>query len=344
MNPLEPPAQWLVHMRAALQLATDASAPRGENPRVGCVIVDDSGHVVGTGFHLGAGTAHAEVVALAAAGEQARGATAFVTLEPCRHTGRTGPCTQALIDAGVSRVIIAMLDPTEQAGGGSAELEAAGIEVFSGVLADESRAINAEWDYACRAGRPFVIAKTAMSLDGRVAGSGGVPLAISGPDSLTFAHQCRAEVQAIIVGTGTVLADDPELTIRHGVRIVGDPPLRVVLGGRPVPLNARIRNNAAPTWIAGAISPRAVLTELFVRGVRSVLIEGGPTLLQSFIDEDLVDRYLWFIAPILIGTGPTALAAMDAAVGVTVQSVRVLGEDMCITAEPRRLAPDLFKE
>jgi diaminohydroxyphosphoribosylaminopyrimidine deaminase / 5-amino-6-(5-phosphoribosylamino)uracil reductase len=333
---LEPPAQWLEHMRAALQLATDASAPRGENPRVGCVIVDDSGHVVGTGFHLGAGTAHAEVVALAVAGEQAKGATAFVTLEPCRHFGRTGPCTQALIDAGVSRVVIAMLDPTEQAGGGSAELEAAGIEVFNGVLESESNAINAEWVFANRTRRPFVIAKAAMSLDGRVAGPGGSPLAITGPDSLKFAHARRAEVQAIIVGTGTVLADDPELSIRHGAAIAGEPPLRVVVGGRAVPLNARIRNDAAPTWIAGAMSPQAVLTELFSRGVRSVLMEGGPHLLQSFVDADLVDRFLWFIAPILIGEGPTALKAMEGAVGVNVQSVLMLGEDMCITAEPRR--------
>ncbi len=336
MNHFEPPAQWLAHMRSALLLATDPSAPRGENPRVGCVIVDDSGHVVGTGFHLGAGTAHAEVVALAVAGEQAQGATAFVTVEPCRHSGRTGPCTQALIEAGVSRVVIAMLDPTEQAGGGSAELEAAGIEVFNGVLEAESSAINAEWVFAYRTGRPFVIAKTAMSLDGRVAGPGGSPLAISGPDSLKFAHACRSEVQAILVGTGTVLADDPELSIRHGATIAGEPPLRVVVGGRSVPPNARIRNDAAPTWIAGAMSPQAVLTELFSRGVRSVLIEGGPHLLQSFVDADLVDRFLWFIAPILIGEGPTALNAMEGAVGVNVQSVRMLGEDMCITAEPRR--------
>ena len=141
-------------MNSALQLAIDPSAPRGENPRVGCVLVDSDGHVVGTGCHRGAGTAHAEVVALADAGERARGATAFVTLEPCRHTGRTGPCTQALIEAGVSRVIVAMLDPSEQAGGGTRELEAAGIEVVSGVLEIESNAINAEWVGAIRAGRP----------------------------------------------------------------------------------------------------------------------------------------------------------------------------------------------
>jgi diaminohydroxyphosphoribosylaminopyrimidine deaminase/5-amino-6-(5-phosphoribosylamino)uracil reductase len=133
-----------------------------------------------------------------------------------------------------------------------------------------------------------------------------------------------------------VLADDPELTVRHGVATVNDPPLRVVVGGRAIPLTARIRNDAAPTWIAGDVPPRDVLAQLFARGIRSVLIEGGPTLLQSFVDAELVDRYLWFIAPILIGEGPTALQSMNQALGVTVRSVQLFGEDMCITAEPRR--------
>ena len=133
-----------------------------------------------------------------------------------------------------------------------------------------------------------------------------------------------------------MLADDPELTVRHGVATVNDPPLRVVVGGRAIPLTARIRNDAAPTWIAGDVPPRDVLAQLFARGIRSVLIEGGPTLLQSFVDAELVDRYLWFIAPILIGEGPTALQSMNQALGVTVRSVQLFGEDMCITAEPRR--------
>lgn len=323
-------------MRAALALATDPQALRGENPRVGCVIVDESGLVIGEGFHRGAGTAHAEVVALAQAGTGARGATAVVTLEPCRHTGRTGPCTRALIDAGVGRVVFAQPDPTPEAGGGASELRAAGIDTVSGVLTDEACAINAEWTFAVRAGRPFVTVKTAMSLDGRVAGPGGAPIAITGEQARVRAHRVRSEVQAIVVGTGTVLADDPELTVRHGVDIVGEPPLRVVVGGREVPAGARIRNAAAPTWLAGASSPQEVLAEAYARGVRSVLVEGGPTLIASFMAAGLVDRWLWFIAPVLIGDGPTALATMDSVVGVDVVEVQVLGEDVCITAEPRR--------
>lgn len=323
-------------MRAALALATDPLAPRGENPRVGCVIVDASGTVVGSGFHRGAGTAHAEVVALAQAGAKARGATAVVTLEPCRHTGRTGPCTRALIDAGVGRVVIAQPDPTPEAGGGANELRAAGVDVVSGVLTDEAHAINAEWTFAVGAGRPFVTVKTAMSLDGRVAGPGGAPIAITGEQARLRAHQVRSEVQAIVVGTGTVLADDPELTVRHGVGIVGEPPLRVVVGGRAVPADARIRNAAAPTWLAGALAPQDLLAALYARRVRSVLVEGGPTLVASFMEAGLVDRWLWFIAPVLIGDGPTALATMDSVVGVDVVEVQVLGEDVCITAEPRR--------
>lgn len=331
-------------MRAALALATDPQAPRGENPRVGCVIVDEQGTVIGSGFHRGAGTAHAEVVALAQASAAARGATAVVTLEPCRHTGRTGPCTQALIDAGVRRVVIAQPDPTREAGGGAHDLRSAGIEVVSGVLVDEAHAVNVEWTRAVRAGRPFVTVKTAMSLDGRVAGPGGTPLTITGEQARVYAHQVRSQVQAIIVGTGTVLADDPELTVRHGVAVVGEPPLRVVVGARSVPAAARICNAAAATWLAGSLAPEDLLAALYARGVRSVLVEGGPTLIASFMAAGVVDRWLWFIAPIVIGDGPTALATMDTVVGVDVVEVQVLGEDVCITAEPRRVQSTQFEE
>lgn len=329
-----PPA-WAGHMDEALRLAVDPQAPRGENPRVGCVILDAAGIVVGRGFHRGAGTAHAEVVALEEAGAAARGGTAFVTLEPCRHRGRTGPCTAALIAAGIDRVIFAQVDPTLLAGGGGHELTSAGIEVIGEFKAPEAIAINAEWTTSMMMGRPFVIAKTAMSLDGRVAGPQGEQLAISGPAAQVRAHQIRSQVQAIIVGTGTVLTDDPELTVRHGVEVVGEPPLRVVMGGRDIPRKAHIHNTAAPTWCSGTRSPDEVLAELFERGIRVVLVEGGPTLIGSFMSAGLVDRWVWFISPLLIGAGPTALASMSSVVGVDVVDVFVLGEDVTITAERR---------
>jgi len=200
--------QWTRWMDRAVELATDPRAPLGENPRVGCVILDSSGEFLSEGFHAGAGTPHAEVVALQAAGRAAAGGTAIVTLEPCRHTGRTGPCTRALIDAGIARVVYAQSDPTDAASGGAAELRAAGIEVIAGVQEAAAREVNAEWTIAVTRARPFVTAKLAVSLDGRVAGYGGQRVQLTGALAQRYAHELRARVQAIITGTGTVLADD----------------------------------------------------------------------------------------------------------------------------------------
>ena len=222
-------------MREALALAQSPDAPFGENPRVGCVLVAPDGEVVGRGHHRGAGTPHAEVVALADAGARAAGATAVVSMEPCRHTGRTGPCTQALLDAGVRAVVYGQPDPTEQGGGGGDVLRAAGVDVHGGVLADEARAVNEEWTFAVVHGRPFVTWKCAASLDGRVAGADGGPTSITGAASRADVHDLRSRVGAIIVGTGTVLVDDPLLTVRRPGGPVPTPPLRVVVGSRPIP-------------------------------------------------------------------------------------------------------------
>lgn len=316
-------------MREALALAQSEGAPYGENPRVGCVIVADDGTVVGRGFHRGAGTPHAEVAALADAGERARGATAVVTLEPCRHTGRTGPCTRALIHAGVARVVFAQSDPTEHAGGGAVELSASGVEVEPGVLAEEAERVNEEWTFAVRHGRPFVTYKCAVSLDGRVAGADGGPTAITGPEARERVHELRARVGAIIVGTGTALVDDPALTVRHPR--VQATPLRVVVGSRALPASARVLDGSAPTLLVDERDPLVLLEDLYARGVRHALLEGGPTLAAAFLGRGVVDRVEWHLAPVLLGEGPLALPPLDAALDVDVDRVERFGEDVVIT-------------
>ena len=324
-------------MREAIALAQSPDAPWGVNPRVGCVILDDAGRVVGRGYHRGAGTPHAEVVALAEAGPAARGATAVVTLEPCRHTGRTGPCAEALISAGIARVVFAQADPTAEAAGGGDVLRTAGIAVEAGVLADEAASVNEEWTFAVRAGRPFVTWKAAVSLDGRVAGADGGPTPITGAAARDRVHELRARVGAIIVGTGTALVDDPALTVRTPQGPVGEPPLRVVVGSRPLPPAARLLDDAAPTLVTGERDPRALLADLFARGVRHALLEGGPTLAAAFLDADVIDRVEWYVAPVILGDGPVALPARDGRpVGVDVTTAEVVGEDVRVVGRIRR--------
>ncbi len=332
------PGAWVEAMREALALAQDPEAPYGENPRVGCVIVGPDG-VVGRGFHRGAGTPHAEVVALQQAGRQARGATAVVTLEPCRHTGRTGPCTEALASAGVARVVVGQPDPTPDAGGGAAVLRGMGVEVVEGVLADEAERVNVEWTFAVTHGRPFVTWKAAVSLDGRVAGADGGPTPITGDAARSEVHRLRARVGAIVVGTGTVLADDPSLTVRlPGHRVVA-PPVRVVMGSRAIPATSRVLDSSAPTMVTGDRRPAEVLTALADRGVRHVLLEGGPTLARSFLDDHLVDSVDWFVAPLVLGDGPVALPAVSPGgagpVGVDVSEVTIVGEDVRVVGRVR---------
>jgi len=333
---------WDGAMREALALAQSPEAPYGENPRVGCVIVDATGHVVGRGFHRGAGTPHAEVAALSDAGDRARGATAVVTLEPCRHTGRTGPCTDALVAAGIARVVYAQDDPTAVAGGGADVLRSSGVPVESGVLADEAALVNEEWTVAVARGRPFVTWKAAVSLDGRVAGADGGPTPITGAAARAQVHRLRARVGAILVGTGTVLADNPALTVRTPEPQPGPPPLRVVVGSRPVPSSARVLDDAAPTLITHERHPGRLLDDLYARGVRHVLLEGGPTLAAAFLAARAIDRVEWYVAPVLLGDGPVALpSAVDpsvhgtAPVGVDVVTVEAVGEDVHIVGRVR---------
>lgn len=323
--------KWDPLMDRALALAVHPLAPRGVNPRVGCVIVDESGQIVGEGWHAGAGTPHAEVVALLEAGDRAIGATAVVTLEPCRHHGRTGPCVRALIESGITRVVYAQPDPTDAAGGGAAELAAAGVEVVGGVRQAQAREINREWSIAAESGRPFVTAKCAISLDGRVAGHDGRPVALTGAEANRYTHRLRSHVQAVVVGTGTAVCDDPQLTIRHADIPVTGQPLRVVMGTRVLPGDLRVLDESAPSLQIRSHDPHAVLTELYGRGCRHVLLEGGPTVLRAFVECGLVNEFIWLVAGVWLGSGPRPLpdgARVDLATDVT--ETRALGQDVLV--------------
>lgn len=322
-------------MREALALACDSQAPRGRNPRVGCVIVDEQGRTVGRGFHLGSGTAHAEIVALDDAGERARGATAVVTLEPCRHVGRTGPCVSALIDAGIVRVVYAIDDPTD-AGGGAHVLTDAGIDVITGVLAEEAAHVNREWLIAAPRGWPFVRLKMAVSIDGRVAGSDGKEMALTGEAARRYVHTLRASAQAVLVGTGTVFTDDPRLTVREAPLQAAGPPMRVVWGMRDVPPQAQVRDAAAPFHQCRTHNPDDALTELFELGVREVLVEGGPTVAGALVAAGRVDEVVWLIAPIYLGAGPGAIQSPGLFQALDVNSVDKVGDDVRIIARPGR--------
>ncbi len=291
-------------MTRALTLASTPGVPLGPNPRVGCVVIDATGATIGEGFHRGAGTPHAEVRALAAAGAAATGSTAVVTLEPCNHSGRTGPCTQALIDAGVRRVVFAQPDPNPVAAGGAETLRAAGIEVESGALEDKARDLNRAWSFAMDHGRPYVTWKFASTLDGRCAAADGSSRWISNAAARHDAHRLRSECDAIVVGTGTVERDDPELTVRDEFdEPLPHQPLRVVLGTRTLDATLRVFNARAETQRIESRDVRGALGTLFRLSRHHVFLEGGPTLAAAFLRAGLVDEIVAYVAPMLLGAG-----------------------------------------
>jgi diaminohydroxyphosphoribosylaminopyrimidine deaminase/5-amino-6-(5-phosphoribosylamino)uracil reductase len=328
-------------MARAVELSRAGAGWALPNPVVGCVVLDPDGDIVGEGWHAKAGGPHAEVVALEAAGDRARGATVVVTLEPCRHTGRTGPCTQALIEAGVSRLVYAVADPNPAAAGGAAELLAAGIEVEGAVLETEAAAANIEWLTAAREQRPHVTLKLASSVDGRIAAADGTSRWITGPAARADAHRLRALSDAVLVGTGTALADDPALTVRDvDAELAGRRPLRVVMGLRDLPLDARVLAGDAPSLRVGSHDPVQVLKVLHDREVRAVLVEGGATVASAFLAAGLVDRVVAYVAPVLIGEGASAVTGFGAGtIGESLRlddvEVTVLGDDVRIVGRPR---------
>ena len=349
-------------MSRALVLAGAQRGRTRTNPVVGAVILDAAGTLAGEGTHTGGpGHAHAEVVALAAAGARARGGTVVCTLEPCNHTGSTGPCSQALIAAGVARVVYAVDDPNPTAAGGAATLLAAGVDVESGLLGAEAERVNEAWLHAVRTGRPFVTWKYAATLDGRSAAQDGTSQWITSPESRADVHRQRAQADAVVAGVGTVLADDPQLTVR-----TDDPdqpqPLRVVLDsdGR-TPQAAKVLGDGAlvvvgdgcnATWPGterlvvprgadGRLDLAETLKALDARGLCHLFLEGGPTLAGAFLQAGLVDRVLAYLAPTLLGAGMAAL--VDPAVVTLAQAHRLrfddietIGPDVRITARPVR--------
>jgi diaminohydroxyphosphoribosylaminopyrimidine deaminase/5-amino-6-(5-phosphoribosylamino)uracil reductase len=335
-------------MLRALSLAAQGLGETSPNPSVGAVILGPDGDVVGEGRTSPVGGAHAEVVALAAAGERARGGTAVVTLEPCDHTGRTGPCTRVLIAAGVRRVVIGARDPDPLAAGGVDTLRQAGVEVRTGVREAEAAHVLRYWLTSISRGRPYLVWKYAATLDGRSAAADGTSKWITSEPARADVHELRGTVDAIVAGIGTVLADDPALTVR--VPGLERRPLRVVVdsAGR-TPETARVRDGAAPTWIAtaeqvgagpdGRIDLTKLLAELYRRGVRGALLEGGPGLAGGFLAAGLVDEVVGYLAPKLLGAGPAALGStgattISAAIDLTLTDVTRVGPDLRITAVP----------
>lgn len=300
-------------MRRALELATTPGVPLGPNPRVGCVLLTPDGtevaQVVAEGYHRGAGTLHAEAAALAEAGAGARGTTAVVTLEPCHHTGRTGPCSQALIEAGVSRVVFAQPDPNPIAVGGGAALRAAGIGVEFGLMEHEARSVNRAWTFAMEHHRPFVTWKLATTLDGRSAAADGSSRWITSRAARVDSHRLRAQCDVLLVGTGTVAQDDPELTVRDEYDdVLPHQPLRAVMGLREVDAQRRVRNDRAETVLLETRDPHEALALLHGRDRQHVFLEGGPQLAAAFLRAGLVDEVVAYVAPALLGSGVRSVA------------------------------------
>ena len=326
-------------MARALQLAARGPAG-GPNPRVGCVLLAADGTVLAEGWHRGAGTLHAEADALATVPDgAARGATAVVTLEPCNHTGRTGPCSEALLAAGVTRVVFALRDPNPAAQGGAERLRAAGVQVEEGVLAEGAAALNETWLASVALGRPWVTVKWASSLDGRIAADDGTSRWITGATARTDVHRRRSEHGALLVGTGTAIADDPALTARDDTGLLPHQPVPVVVGRTPLPADAAVRRHPRPLLQLPDHEPRAALEALAGAGIRSVLVEGGPTVVSAFLAAGLADEVLVYLAPTLLGGSRTATADL----GVTtiteqrhlrVRAVERLGDDLLIVARP----------
>lgn len=358
------------YMARAVELARKGHYSTHPNPRVGCVIVRD-GQIVGEGWHERAGEPHAEVHALRAAGELARGATAYVTLEPCSHHGRTPPCADALVNAGLARVVAAMQDPNpEVAGRGLQRLQQAGIATDSGVLENEARLLNQGFLKRMEHGMPFVRVKLAMSLDGRTAMASGESQWITGPDARSAVQRLRAQASVVLTGADTVLADDARLTVRAAelgldaeqtALALSRPPLRVLIDGRlRVPLEAAFFK-AGPALVAtcvaveeqyangpeclivpgaeGQVDLRQLLVELAARGVNEVLVEAGPRLAGAFAQQGLVDEYQIFMAGKFLGSSARPLldwplAKMKDAPALKITEIRAVGDDWRVTAIP----------
>ena len=352
-------------MKLALRLAAKGAGWVSPNPMVGAVVVKN-GQIVGQGYHRRVGAPHAEVEALRQAGDASRGADLYVTLEPCNHQGRTPPCTQALLSAGVRRVIIATMDPNPRVtGGGAAYLQSQGVSVETGLLEEEARRLNEAWFHWMRTGLPWVIAKAACSLDGKIATTGGESQWLTGEAARSYGHRLRHRVDAILVGINTALSDDPQLTTRLP-RGRGQDPIRVVLDSRlRLPLTAKLLHldSPAPTWVActskapketiraikelgaevlvfppeaGRVPLKPLLKLLGQQQVQSLLVEGGAEVLGGFFDQGLVNQFYFFFAPKILGgrAAPGVLGGEGVARLVEAHQAKAL--------VIRRIGPDLL--
>jgi len=336
----------LRHLESAMQRSLELAllGPAwGVNPQVGAVILDQEGRIVAEGYHKGSGTPHAEVMAIEDLKRSipypfTPGYTAVVTLEPCNHFGKTGPCSQALIDAGISRVVFPIKDPGNESAGGAQRLRDSGVEVIEGVLRDKAREQSRVWLMSKQLGRPYVTLKWASSLDGRIAATDGSSKWISGEESRRDAHLLRRDVDAILVGTGTVIADDPELTARdQSGNYFEHQPLRVVMGERELSRDKRVFNEKAETIQVRARNPQVVLQELQSRQVKHLLVEGGSKIASEFIRNNLVDEFIIYLAPLLLG-GPRlaiddlGIPSITEAIQLRITEQKLLGEDLFIRA------------
>jgi len=353
------------YMAQAMQLARKGLYTTDPNPRVGCVIVN-SGQVVGTGYHLQAGGPHAEIHALQAAGDKAKGATVYVTLEPCCHQGKTPPCTDALIDAGVARVIAAMQDPNPQvAGDGLLQLTQHDIETEVGLLEQQAHELNPGFIHRMKLGRPYVRCKLAMSLDGRTAMASGESKWITGEAARMDVQHLRAQSSAIVTGAGTVLADDPSMTVR--LNGVTRQPLRVIIDSNlSTPVDAKILKQPGDTLIltcsddedalqllkqAGAqvvvmektnarVDLSEVLTYLATQQINEVLLETGATLSGAMLQAGLIDELIFYVAPVVMGDNARGLfklpglEQMAERIELTIKEVHQVGNDLRIHAIP----------
>ena len=358
----------ITYMKRALTLARKGIGRTAPNPVVGCVIVKD-GRIVGEGWHKKAGGRHAEIYALEMADDAARDADVYVTLEPCCHTGKTPPCSDALIKAGVRRVVAAMGDPNPQVnGGGLRALEQAGVKILCGVMETEARAINRAFIKQVTTGQPFVIYKCAMTLDGKIATVTGESRWISCEDSRKYVHLMRARCDAVMVGIDTLITDNPQLTVRHvrgrnPLRIIVDTRLRTplsigVLSGRMAKktiiatteanpgIHRRYLQSGARVLVCRQTNDKVdlhdMLGQLGALGIQSILLEGGSRLAGEALKHGLIDECVFFYAPKIIGSDGfspvaiTGLTSMDQALSFTVLDVRRTGADIVITARPEK--------
>ncbi len=339
-NSVQEQAVLTAAMLRALELAA-LSPLYGENPQVGAVLINDAGEIVSEGWHKGAGTPHAEIDALknlAAKGISGAGLTAVVTLEPCNHTGKTGPCSQALIEAGVQKVVFGTYDPGKTEGGGRFTLEEAGVAVVSDVLRDECVQLIAPWFTNKFEQRPYVVIKWAASVDGRTAAADGTSKWITGAEAREDVHARRAASQAILVGTNTVELDDPELTARKpDGSLYENQPLRVIVGERAVKPTSRVFNSDSETVQFKTHDLDSVMKQLFDRGIRQVFVEGGAQLESALIAAGVADEFLIYLAPKLIGGPATAIrdievANIEQAINLEFIETKKLGADILIRA------------